>query len=366
MKFDMIAGHNVQDTEGNIWVWDRLHNLIGFFQGENFDFHIAGQFEENDFYGFGIFLRENVIYITAQDKAEILAYDIKDNFFRVFRSDICLKASQYYSAELDYNRMILFSYELEYGSVIFNILNGQFEKGPLLKLDRSYNSKVISRLSETEKEIIIAVSNSNELLVISKEDMSYTKLRVPFIDDIGGVCGYCTNCLWVISKNADRLIQYCNNESLEIIIGEKKEGDLFSRLVIYGGKVIAIPRYAEELYIYDTLKKKIELVKIPMDVKRTDNRSSLFWDCYEKDNKLILLPWAYPYILEVDLDTLGVGVRNANVSTDEFIKYGLPEIIYEDEEMRLDLLFKIVGKSEVSKKNRKQIGTKIWENQGMT
>lgn len=360
MKFDVRAGDSVTDEDGRVWIWDGIHDIIGYFECGGYDFHITGQFKDEQFGGFDMYLDGGVVYITSQNKMEVMAYDMEKCSFRLFKSGLRQEASQYYSARLNDDEIILFSYELQYGAVLFDMRTGRFEKVTLWNTGRC-NNRIAVRLVETEQEIMIAISDSNEILRFRKENLSYSSMSVPFVEEIGGVCAEDGDDMWVISKKGDCLVRVSGGECVKIEIGEKKDKDLFSRLVKCGDKIIALPRYAAELYVYDISKKRVEIIGIPMKSEELKEISSLFWNCFRRQNKIVLLPWRCPGILlELDLNTLQITMNTVNVNTDECWEYGKPEVALENEEMDLKFLLGVAGEEKIKNNLHGCIGQKIW------
>lgn len=358
IKVDIAAGDSVKDWEGRVWVWDYIHNIIGYFHGDNYDFCIANRYNEF-FDGLSIHLSGHIIYIVSQKKGDILTYDIEKDFFQLYKSGIKQKTSQYYAVQLNQNKLILFSYEFKYDSILFDIQKKQFRKISLLETDR-YKDKTIAKMSTTENEILIGLSDSNEVLIFDKKNMHYSSIKIPYIDDIGGLYADNIQDIWAISKNGDCYVQSRNEDAVLIKTGKKKDEDLFSKLVKYRNYVVTIPRYAPELYIYNILKKEITTVKIPKLEEAPVNSASLFFGYFFKKNKLVLLPWRYPHMLELDLNTLSIRACMADVIGNELWKFALPEVLYENEEKNLPFLLEIAGKKEKKAVEEDGLGIKIW------
>lgn len=361
MKFDIAAGDCVKDKEGRIWIWDRRHNIIGYFHGNDYDFCIANQYKEGAFDGLDMFYNDDVIYIVSQSKANILVYDISKNSFQLSEFKIKQGASLYRAIQLDVDKIIVFAHELKYSPMLFNLRKVQFEKVSLLEIN-PYKDRVISKIVTTESEIIIAIVGSTEILIVDKKSMRCSSKIIPYIDDIGGICADNIQDIWVVSKNGDCYVRSLAEEDICIKIGEKKEKDLFSELVKNGNYVVTIPRYASELYIYNILKKEIHTVKVPKLEEVPVSSASLFFGYFFKKNKLVLLPWQYPQILELDLDTLLVRTCMADVTGNEFWKFMLPEVLYENEEKNLPFLLEIAEKKGKKVAEEDVLGTKIWNN----
>lgn len=360
MRFDIIAGDSATDEYGRIWIWDAINNVIGYFVSDKYDFNIVSQFKYERFQGLAMHLDGNVIYIVSQYKAEVLAYDMEKCSFRIFMSELRQEASRYYSARLNDYEIILVAYELRFGAVLFDIRTGCFEKIILLETDK-YNDGLAVRLVETENEIIIAVSSSNEILRFKKKDLSYSAETIPFLEKIGGVCAERGNNMWIISKNADCLVRIASGNSVRIGIGEKKEKDMFSRLVKYGDKIIALPRYATQIYVYDISKEQMKIIEIPMKVGILEEGSSLFWNCFIRNDKLVMLPWrCRGILLELDLNTLQIVMHTANVSADTYWEYNAQEVMWENTGMDLKALLELAGKKNKKSGPYSQIGKEIW------
>lgn len=361
IKFDIGAGDSVKDREERVWVWDRIHNIIGYFHGDDYDFCIVNRYKDDSFDGLSIHLNGNIIYIVSQKKGDILTYDIEKDFFQLYKSGIEQKTSQYYSVQINQSKLILFSYELKYDSILFDIQKKQFRKISLLETD-SYKDKTIAKMSITENEIIIGLSDSNEILIFDKKDMHYSSKKIPYIDAIGGICADNIQDIWAISKNGDCYVRSRTENDVLIKTGKKKEEDLFSKLVKYGNYVVAIPRYASELYIYNILKKEITTVKVPKLEEVPVNGASLFFGYFFKKNKLVLLPWRYPQMLELDMDTLLVRTCMADVTGKEFCKFFFQEVTYESKKQNVSFLMEIAGEKKKKVAGQDCLGTKIWNN----
>lgn len=362
MKFDIVAGDSIKDKEERIWIWDRVHNLIGYFYGDIYKFHIANQYKEGAFDGLSMYLREEVIYIVSQAKGNVLAYDIHKNSFQFYKSDKQKGVSQYYSARIDQDKLMIFSYELRYGAILFDIQKKEFKEIERLKTVL-YSDKVISSLIETEQKIMIAVSDSNEIVTIRKEDLTCFSDFVPDIENIGKICADGEDTTWAISKNGESLIRYTEEEYEKIEIGEKQEQEACSRLVKYGEKIIMLPRYATELYIYDCSGKKIHKVEVevPSEQKKFGNGASLFWNCFKENGKLVLLPWRYRQMLELDLNSLDVKMCSANITGSDFRKISPSKTLFENREMALCVFLEFVDRIEEKDKGDGCQGIRIWE-----
>ena len=170
MKLKILSGDSVKDKNNRNWIWDRNHNLIGFLDIEDYTFHIAGKYEGGSFCGFHLYLLEETIYITSQNKIEILAYDTEKGNFHIYKSNIEKRATQYYSARLSQSKIMLIAYELRYPAVIFDMSNGKFEEVLWLE-NTTYGDQVIGRVEDSNDEILIPVNLSNEIIVVNKKNL---------------------------------------------------------------------------------------------------------------------------------------------------------------------------------------------------
>ena len=55
MKLRIVAGDSVRDKNNRDWIWDRLHNYIGYLDTDNYTFHIVSKYEEDSFWGLDLY-----------------------------------------------------------------------------------------------------------------------------------------------------------------------------------------------------------------------------------------------------------------------------------------------------------------------
>lgn len=361
MEFDILAGDCVKDDIGRFWIWDRVHNVIGFIENRNFCFHIAAKYEDDTFDGFNLYLNDHVIYITSQFKTEILAYYMLENKFHIFRTYLMQKASQYHSSRLNENKIVLIAFEIQYPYIIFDMRTGLFEQLYLFQSDR-YRGKRLSKLTSTNDEILCSFSGSNEIAFISKKNLSFHSKYIDSIKEIGGIFADSINDIWIISKNGENLIRCLDDKERKISLGEKRNGDMFSRLVRFKNKIIALPRCAMDLYVYDILSEKVGVFKLPDKLKVREGNASLFWNCFEREDKLILLPWGSQNIVELNLNTMQMKICVIKIAVSEFYKHeGLPKLVNEKKEMDLHIWYEIVENEKKEGILHGDIGKTIWK-----
>lgn len=362
MKLRIVAGDSVKDKNNRDWIWDRSHNLIGFLDTENYTFHVVGKYEEDLFLGFDLYLMNETIFITCQNKIQVLKYDINKKFFTIYKADLQQKATQYYSAKLSETKIIMIAYELKFPALIFDMLSGQFEEVFWMD-DSAYADKVIGRLEDSDDEILIPVEENEEILVINKENLKYSKIQLHSINKIGVVHKNGFSDLWITSSDGNTLVRYIQGKEYRIEINDTNAQNAFSKLVRYGNMIVAIPRCEESIYLYDEKGRKGKIIKLPLSVNVQEGASSLFWNCIEKEDKLILLPWRYPQIVEIDLNTYVAKNNKVNVYTKELCKHIKTDLAFENDLIEVTCLIEFIKTESLMRdhnyNNTQRIGSAI-------
>ena len=341
MKLRIVAGDSVRDKNNRDWIWDRLHNYIGYLDTDNYTFHIVSKYEEDSFWGLDLYFLNETIFITSQNKMQVLRYDIEKNAFTIFKTGLQQNATQYYTAKLSETKIIMIAYELKYPALVFDMLSGQFEEVFWME-DIAYADKVIGRLEDSEDEILIPVEANDEILIMNKKDLNYSKIQLHSIKKIGVVHKNGLKDVWIASKDGHELIKYCQGKEFKNTIADGNETIAFSRLVKYENRILAIPQYGEKIYLYDEEEKKGKTIKLPPNVIVPEGSSSLFWNCIVKQNKLILLPWRYPQIVEIDLKTYMARNYEVKVEPKDICRYIKIDTVIENSEIDLPCLIEFI------------------------
>lgn len=340
MKLRIVSGDSVKDKNDRDWIWDRTHNFIGFLDTEKYFFHIVDKYEESLFLGFDLYLLSKAIFITSQNKIEVLKYDIEKNVFTIYKTDLQQKATQYYSARLSQTKIIMIAYELKYPALIFDMLSGQFEE-VLWMDDIRYTDKVIGRLEDSNDEILIPVEAYNEIIVVNKKNLKYSKMQLHSIKEIGVVYKNGLSDMWVASSDGNMLIRYNQGKEYKFRI-DGNDKNTFSKLIKCENKIIGIPRYGENIYLYDEKEEVVKMIKLPSNVTVQEGTSSLFWNCIEKEEKLILLPWRYPQIVEINLKTYKAKNFEVNVCPKELCRHIKIGTVLENDDIEVSCLIEFI------------------------
>lgn len=363
MKLRIVAGDSVKDKNNRDWIWDRSHNILGFLDTENYTFHVVGKYDEDLFLGFDLYLLNKAIFITSQNKIQVLKYDLEKNVFTIYKADLQQEATQYYSAKLSETTIIMIAYELKYPALIFDMLSGQFEE-VLWMDDIAYADKVIGRLEDSDDEILIPVESNDEIIIINKENLKYSKIQLHSIKKIGVVYKNGFGDVWVASSDGDTLVRYNQGNEYRIRIDGINDKNTFSKLVKCENIVIAIPRYGENIYLYDEKERRGEKIKLSLNAPVQEGTSSLFWNCIVKEDKLILLPWRYPQLVEIDLKTYKSKNYKVKVCPKELCRYIKIDTVFENDEIEVTCLIECIKSKNLTKyysynNNLQQIGRVI-------
>lgn len=361
IKLRIIAGSSVRDGDGRDWIWDRCHNYIGYFLADMSIFHIVDKYSEGSFLGLDLYIQNKAIFITSQVKTEILKYDIENQKFYMYKAQLPQEASQYYSARLNQTKIIMIAYELKYPAVVFDMSSGNFEEVYWLN-DSTYTEDIISRIEDSNDEIMIPVATRSDIFFIDKRNLQYSKVQLQTMNKIGVAYKNDINEIWAVSSNGNKIIKYSEGKECEIILSKENIENLFSKLIKCGGLIIAIPRYGENIYLYSEKQKEVRAIRLPLDVDLPEGNYSLFWNCIQKNDKLFFLPWRYPQVVEMDLKTYELKNYSVSAQFSEPYRYINIEMSVENDEIELQCLIEYIKRSKSQQEINdviQQIGKKI-------
>ena len=334
----------VDDLE-RYWVWENRHATIGYFVGDTYEFHVENRYVKlpSDFHGLSMYLRKNIIYIISKSSIDVLAFDIEEKTFQMYRSDICMQSSQYYSFRKSDNKIMFVPVEMKAPYIEFDIDKKVFREKCVIEKS-TYAKQTIGRLEECGNYILIPVLGTGEILILNKENCSYRTFILPYSRNIQCICVGKNQDLWASTYNRTDLIRYFNGNEERIQLDENENIDEpFSKLMYYKDKMIALPRHAQKIYIYDTLEKHIQKINLFEKMDIPPDTTSLIWEGYIKENKLICLPWKCPVVCEVDLNTYHCQDIKIQMDAEDYFKQMCGGLCEENRTISLKNFIQFLG-----------------------
>ena len=325
-QIDMGMVTVAEDQEGKYWFFDRLHMVVGYFCEKNCQVHIVNRYnKKKNFDAYDIYCIDNILYITSQRTAEILVYDMMNNCFQFHESN--LRETQYASALLKNKDILLIPAALQFPSIIYHIREGSFEEKQWLK-DETCREDFLGRPLIDGNRVLLPIYNKNYMIVLDLATLEYQSIFLSQGIRLQCVSTEINNAYYFTQSDKREIIRYADGKEEKIPLDEDILFDnAFSKIFYLKGKLIMLPRYDNYIYVFDTDSKKSIKCRLPEKFWDITGGASKIFDCFVRGDKVICLPWALPYICEIDLNTYKMDLKPIFVTYEDYSKWILKDFV---------------------------------------
>lgn len=298
---------DVCEDGDRLWFYDNTHRLICYGDRNFQEIHVEKKIDDKDLEdagaGIAIFLFDMKLFVVFHVKAVVMTYSLlsKEYSVSVFNRKIELENGK--NVYRFRNSLYMFSWKIDGSVLIFHMNRGTFEEINWMKDNDSIFGEECLFPSRNEEKIFFPVYKKNFVIELNLSDLKYVLHRYQNIA-IGTIC-HKGDQTWMTQTTSAELVYIGKlGESIKINSGCENYEEFFSRLIIFEGRIVAIPRFGNYVLVYDCNSK--EVIRIFHAAFSVHGKGSLTYGYYCRGSLLYLLPWFIPRLLCVDMETGGI------------------------------------------------------------
>ena len=276
----------------SIWCADADMNNLEFLRS------IDQDLDMKSFPSFGIFEYEDSIYIGSQTNALILEYRLKENKFYKYKAydDDCLECM--YNCISYEEKIFLLPVDLNKSVFIFDMKNRCFvEDNPIIS-----KCGKVGFICQNDNWAYMPEFGGHVIYEYNMHNGDVKKENFPKKIKLGGVYKD-GDSIYATDIEEGLVWQMHDGHEVSRLKGNCHKSNIYGKLMKHDKYLIALPRFGNIIYLYDTIEKRSFEIRVPVVEKmHKSGNASLLFGYYIKGNKIIYLPWGMPGICILDLD----------------------------------------------------------------
>ncbi|MCI8889127.1 MAG: hypothetical protein HFG70_13750, partial [Hungatella sp.] len=256
----MIA--QVCDDAEKIWFYDNIHHYI-CFSDYNFEkVHIEKAIDlydiENLGTGIAIFRLKQKLYIIFQRKVAVLVYSIQSKEYYTILYEEYVERNLY-NIEKNKGNILFFPQKINGKVFIFDTQREKFEQRRWMDKCCIKSGWTAPFLYRENENIFLPIYDKELLFELNLSDYKYIIHKYEGIP-ICSICHY-EDTTWIAQTDSAELVcikDQCMKRIDEYASDSIGGRDFFSKLFVYNGKMIGIPRFGEYVLIVDLKNGKVD------------------------------------------------------------------------------------------------------------
>lgn len=318
-RMDMQFADICEDGD-RLWFYDSIQRLICYTDRDFHKIHIEKRIEvkdvENAGAGIAIAKYNKKLFIVFHVRNIVVTYSLLSSKYSVsaFGGELETKKEKIVYKYGD--SLYMFPLKIDGTVLIFHMDQETFEKRKWMKKDASVWGEESLFPEGSGEKIFFPVYKRGIVIEVNLLDFQYVLHHYEGVK-IGTVC-HDADRMWLTQTVSAEVICVGNSGKFEKInTGCGDYAEFFSKLLVFGGKIAALPRYGNYVLLYDAESKKT--IRLSHNVFKVRRKGSLTYGYYCVGSLLYLLPWNVPKLLCVDMENGKIDERSLGIDTGEYL-----------------------------------------------
>lgn len=345
-NFHMMFSSLVQLEDKRYWFFDVRGQCICNMDEEYQNVQIVRMLQwdiEGKFFSVDkIFEKEKVLYLTASNSADMLAYDMHKNRFKVYQNPTLFGENIKYIAEQEGDLLFLIPNKLNEKIHLFHMAEKTFKEKSWKK---NIAEEDIAFLITTfrEKHIIWCQAlYKNYMIKLDLKNFLLEKVFLPSDIEVARTCMLGRE-IWSKEYKSNCIVHWGEEgiyERINLNKSYKFPMLAFSAMIPIEENLVFLPAEEKKAYVCNSRTREIMMFSFQIEENPV---YPLINGYYQVRKKLILLPWGIEDIYELDMENGRMERKQLGIDKEYYSRYIYPNEIVEQRENGLQEFLNYAG-----------------------